>query len=204
MRTPNKSRRFDMLECLEDRQMMAADLMSGPIDEMGPFPTEDRPAVHIQDDSSTSDLEIGAEPSIDEIFIIPDGVIGTWTNVDDGTRGITQIQISQGPDGHHIQAWGSCVPADCDWGRTDLDLLGSSVNGPTVDYAVGSWNPGWKEATITVAFRGTHGKIVDFYNVYTDNTNRENMHQRYWLSNEGSMHEIDDQGNSELAQVLPG
>ncbi|MCP4192155.1 MAG: hypothetical protein GY768_16205 [Planctomycetaceae bacterium] len=204
MHRSKKERQFGSLECLEQRQLMAADLVGEPIGEIVPLPTENEPAAHLQEEDRTSNLDQEADLKKEEIFIIPDGVIGTWTNVDDGTRGITQIQISQGPDGHQIQAWGSCVPADCDWGRTDLDLLGSSVNGPTVDYAVGSWNPGWKEATITVAFRGTHGKIVDLYNVYTDDTNRENMHERYWLSNDGSMQEIENLGNDNLAQILPG
>ena len=200
-----KKRRFGIIEGLEDRQLMAADLVGGiiePVDSM-PKNTGDEPPVFIQAGEKMSDFE--AVPNLGQHqWAIPSNLAGVWTNANDNTRGVTKIQVFDGPGGPQIQAWGSCLPEDCDWGRTDLDLLGTSVTDVTPDYALGSWDPGFKETTVTMNLNGFLGKIVDIYHVYSDDSARENRHERLWLSNHGTMYEIDDLGNDELQDVIAG
>jgi hypothetical protein len=51
-----------------------------------------------------------------------DKLTGTWLNRDPATMGITQIVITAGNGALRVYAWGSCVPADCDWGAAEVGL----------------------------------------------------------------------------------
>lgn len=67
----------------------------------------------------------------------PNELAGTWLNQDPATMGITQILIVDQDGTLRVRAWGACVPADCDWGATELhftDGLATSVfdTGPIV------------------------------------------------------------------------
>ena len=199
----SNKRRFGMIEGLEDRQLMAADLVGGLVDAM-PQPQEPDSAMLVQSGDEQRDFTSDKNLKKDDLVVIPSNLSGIWTNANDNTRSLTKIQIFDGPGGPQIQAWGSCLPNDCDWGKTDLDLLGTSVTDVTPDYAIGSWNPHYKESTITIDLNGPLGKVVDLYNVFTDDSNRENFHERYWLSNNGSMYEISDFGNNDLQDVIAG
>jgi cytochrome c biogenesis protein CcmG/thiol:disulfide interchange protein DsbE len=46
---------------------------------------------------------------------------GTWVNEHE-TRGITRVSVRKDGVRMIVHAWGSCVPIDCDWGETDVDL----------------------------------------------------------------------------------
>lgn len=46
---------------------------------------------------------------------------GTWINEHE-TDGVTQVIVRQEGARTIVHAWGSCHPADCDWGETDADL----------------------------------------------------------------------------------
>lgn len=41
------------------------------------------------------------------------GIVGTWTNINSGTNGITKIAIWSRGAGLRFQSWGACVPTDC-------------------------------------------------------------------------------------------
>lgn len=43
--------------------------------------------------------------------------IGTWTNIDRNTRGITKMVFGGDGGGKiNVHVWGKCSPQDCDWG----------------------------------------------------------------------------------------
>jgi hypothetical protein len=42
--------------------------------------------------------------------------VGTWTNDDPNTSGVTSIEITQADEGLDIHPFGKCHPTDCDWG----------------------------------------------------------------------------------------
>lgn len=64
-------------------------------------------------------------------------LIGTWLNRDPAAEGITQIAITNQGGVLRAQAWGACVPKDCDYGTADLT---------------------WKEGTSTAIFN--QGSVV--------------------------------------------
>ena len=64
---------------------------------------------------------------------------GDWENVDPKTRGITRLSIFSSQQGLRVRGWGACQPAECDWGSTPLDLLGTHVEDrkPSAAFATG-------------------------------------------------------------------
>jgi hypothetical protein len=170
------------VENLEGRELLAADAGISIIDPNIDFPI----------------------PDISDIVIPIDPWVGTWDN-NDPAGGLTKLQISKGGDGgYDVQAWGNCIPTDCDWGKTDLNVLGTSVGDPTAtDYAVGTWEHGFKDATITVDRLGS-GFVVDIHNLFRDDSGRSNYRMRYLLSSDGNMTEMLTINNDGLADVLVG
>jgi hypothetical protein len=185
-RSVNRGSNGLRVEGLERRELMAADVF-------GPLPFENLPIggpAEVEPWVVPSELELDINPGlfddIGPIFPIVDPFVGTWTNVDPGTGGITKVQITQDASGHHIEAWGACLPTDCEWGKVDLDLLGTSVSDPTPDYAIGHWDPGFKDATITLEVV-EDGLVADLYNVFKDDSGRGGYHHRYRLTDSGDL-----------------
>jgi hypothetical protein len=189
------------VENLEHRELMAADFMALPLDA-GPLihPADVQPLLD-------NDLKIELNPDIFDdlgpLLPLIDPFVGTWTNVDPFTGGVTQIQITSDASGHHIEAWGACVPTDCEWGKVDLDLLGTSVSDNTPDYAIGQWDPGFKDATITLEVMDG-GLIADLYNVYKDDSGRQNFHQRYRLTDSGDLMQVYTLGDEQFGDMIIG
>lgn len=53
-------------------------------------------------------------------------VKGSWYNIDENTGGVTKITIEKPDSEIFVQAWGACVPQDCDWGRT-LGIIDANI-----------------------------------------------------------------------------
>jgi hypothetical protein len=69
---------------------------------------------------------------------------GTWINADARTSGLTKLIISElPPDGHvprmTIAAWGSCLPADCEWGEVPFFLLDFHLTQPSYRRGLALW-----------------------------------------------------------------
>lgn len=189
----NRKRQF---ESLENRQVMAGDVVAA----LPPGIDAVRPLADIQlEDQIPGGIEI---PDI--IIPVLDPYVGTWTNIDPETRGLTKIQITRQGGEHQVQVWGSCDPTDCDWGKSDLTMLGTSVSDETPnDYALATWDHGFKDATVAMDLT-TKGIVVDVYNVFKDGTDRENYHARYMLGAKGQMYAMSDPGSDQLSEVLLG
>lgn len=188
----NHKRQF---ESLESRQVMAGDTLPA----LPPMLENIRPIPDLQINE-----QLPAGIDLDIFIPVLDPYLGTWTNVDGDTRGLTKVQITKVGSEHKVQAWGACEPTDCDWGKTDLTMLGTSVSDTTPnDYAFGEWDHGFKDATVTMDLTRS-GIVVDMYNVFKDGSGRENYHTRYLLGANGKMTEIGDPGNDQLANVLLG
>ena len=101
--------------------------------------------------------------------------IGTWTNTDTGTRGITRIVVTQGGDGTlNMQVFGKCSPSDCDWGKVAAVAYSSGVqdNNQTVVSAV---YPKGFSNTIVVLHKNVFG-MAEVMNLtqFLDKSNRQN------------------------------
>jgi hypothetical protein len=197
--------RWAHIEGLERRELMAADLGgAGNLDLIhSPVIVDPKLTVEFQRNDLLPDRGVGGI-DLDDILPGLDPVVGTWTNVDPETQSVTKIQITNGSGGHSIEAWGACTPQDCEWGDTDLELLGTSVSDTTPDYAMGHWDAGFKDTVITIKLNSPKGMIADLYHTFKDGSGRENYHQRFVLEDDGDMVQVDDLGNDALAAKLLG
>jgi hypothetical protein len=98
---------------------------------------------------------------------------GEWKNIDNATRSLTQLNISRTGRTWTIQAWGRCQPADCDWGRVTLMVLGDSVTDNSPMYGFAHWDAGFKETQLTLRADGEE-LAVETYSCFKDNSGRAN------------------------------
>lgn len=72
-----------------------------------------------------------------------DNLSGEWVSVSPRTRGLTKVIITPERDAYSVEAWGKCHPQDCDWGRTNLTVLGNSVEDRSFTRGFAVWEPGF-------------------------------------------------------------
>ena len=96
--------------------------------------------------------------------------LGEWKH--SGTeQGLTRLSIKQENGNWIIQAWGKCHPRDCDWGKTELKLLGDSITDKSAKYAFACWNHGFKDSYITLRFdKGV--LVAEVFNFFKDKSKR--------------------------------
>ncbi len=99
--------------------------------------------------------------------------LGEWTNVDKENGGVTRLSIKSSDDGATLQAWGKCSPEDCDWGVTELHLLGDSVSDREQKYGFASWDHRFKLAHMTLRME-KNVLVADLYDIFTDDSGRAN------------------------------
>jgi len=110
---------------------------------------------------------------------------GGWENVDCNTNGITMLSISdaQPNDELKIQAFGKCVPHDCDWGTVALTLYGTNTTDNDYKYA----SAVFKQHSITcivILHMEENGQLsVDSFTTFKDT--RENYHMHYHFRKTG-------------------
>jgi peroxiredoxin/outer membrane lipoprotein-sorting protein len=85
----------------------------------------------------------------------PNELTGTWINQDPSTMGITHILIEDRGGSLLAHAWGACVPADCDWGMTDVHF--------TDGLATGVFDMGFIASRIYLV-RLPNDKLIAIYN----------------------------------------
>lgn len=68
---------------------------------------------------------------------------GVWLNSDQNTHGLKKLEITTEAARWRIQAWGSCQPKDCDWGKVELIWLAPSVISKDYTHAFAKWELGF-------------------------------------------------------------
>ena len=103
---------------------------------------------------------------------------GSWVNVNSDTDGITELKVTSTPGGNKISAYGQCHPTDCNWGRTDLHLLGEDVSDNSPTWAIARWGKGFAETTLVLRSRGERLQGTT-YTVFKDDSGRSNYRASY-------------------------
>ncbi|AIW14045.1 hypothetical protein VITU102760_11095 [Vibrio tubiashii] len=104
---------------------------------------------------------------------------GSWKNVDDGSDGITELQIKRNDDSYVISAWGKCHPTDCEWGETPLRLVALSPGAkPSTDEAIATWTTHFSDIRLIVVRRDSK-LIVTSYTEFTDKSGRDTYKMIY-------------------------
>ncbi|MDD7984990.1 hypothetical protein PQO01_08530 [Lentisphaera marina] len=105
--------------------------------------------------------------------------LGEWKN-SNPTRGITRLIISQDKGAWHVQAWGKCHPRDCDWGKTELKLLGDSITDKSAKYAFAYWDKDFVDSYITLRFdKGV--LVAEVFKCFKDKSKRLDYRSVYTL-----------------------
>lgn len=106
--------------------------------------------------------------------------VGEWTNVDQKSRSITKVIITNDGD-LTIQAFGKCHPNDCDWGTTKLHLVasmdGDSYNNP-FDFCFATWENDAANYSMRLNVgSGPNPKLhIESVTIFKDNSGRRNYH----------------------------
>lgn len=103
---------------------------------------------------------------------------GRWVNVDNGTDGITAIQIFQTGTNVSVSAWGKCSPTDCAWGNTAANVYGTNVSANPLDSAqaiAATFTTGFSSSLLLIQPEPSSGAAkvkVELFTKYTDGSNR--------------------------------
>jgi hypothetical protein len=103
--------------------------------------------------------------------------VGTWTNIDPNTRGLTTLHIALVGADVKLEAWGKCVPKDCPWGETEGTAYGSRIDAnASQDVRVISAHFTSKiTETLFVVHVAPNDRVqVDVLKRYTDHSGRAN------------------------------
>ncbi len=69
--------------------------------------------------------EVGSDPT-DADSTPLSRFTGAWVNEDEGTPGVTRVEIRAEGNTVFVHMWGACTPTDCDWGETTTDTADAS------------------------------------------------------------------------------
>lgn len=112
------------------------------------------------------------------------GLEGEWVSVNDRTRGITRIRISQDEAGLVIEAWGKCHPTDCVWGGVRLQPVGDHVDDFRSARGFAIWDPGFATKYVNLVSHRNR-LIVEVTTIFKDDSRRANFRMVETLRREG-------------------
>lgn len=101
---------------------------------------------------------------------------GKWVNVNSSTRGITKLMISANGITPYIQAYGSCKPKDCDWGKKKTLAYGNSVSSnlaKDTEYLSVNYTESFKNTLLLIRFEGAYLEVTTLTN-FKDRSKRSN------------------------------
>lgn len=98
--------------------------------------------------------------------------IGSWNNVDSGTRDITRVVVSPAGAGEvTVQAFGRCHPQDCDWGVVPGHGFADNVGSNDIRVVKARFNAGFKHTDLTLRLT-PNGLRYQILTTFTDNSGR--------------------------------
>lgn len=103
----------------------------------------------------------------------PADFVGTWLNRDRNSRGIIRIVVHPGMQ---VQAYGSCTPNPCDWGRAPMTTYGRSVTDRNHKIATANYNFSFKRTSLVLKTPRPGLMTLEDFNVFTDNSGRQNYY----------------------------
>ena len=135
----------------------------------------EKPAFNSPEDvSATEPRAIQAHTEF-ETLVGPGALIGTWVNVNPGTRGIVKVVL--GWTGGHlaVHVFGACTPTPCDWGNVNGLAYGDTVSSTLGDAFSAVYTTGFKSTLVTGEVKRTFLQ-VDTFNHFTDGSGRSDYH----------------------------
>ena len=107
---------------------------------------------------------------------------GFWTNSNPNTRGVTALDIDIS-DGHvTVEAWGSCHPSDCEWGRVEAYAYASNVSDNLVNdahFLSATWQFGFAETKMIIRLVDDDFLQAETFDHFTDDSGRTPYYATY-------------------------
>lgn len=105
--------------------------------------------------------------------------VGTWTNTNPATRGITRLVFTPNGDGTlNVQVFGKCSPTDCDWGKASVLTYGANVS--DADHWMGSavYAKGFSNTMLVMNLFPNRSLSVQSLTQFVDKSGRQNYASR--------------------------
>jgi hypothetical protein len=105
----------------------------------------------------------------------PSSFVGTW-NAPTNSRGVAKVVITGSGSNYTIHAYGSCTPANCDFGSVPLSVFSTSVSDPnlTDDGGTANFTESFATRQMTINLRKDGKLLVDLFTKFTDKSGRQN------------------------------
>jgi hypothetical protein len=123
--------------------------------------------VHVNDESQPSPGEVLA------VELDLSSLIGRWKNTNSGTRGISQIVISEADKNLRVQTFGACASGPRDWGESRVTTYAYSVAGNIVAGFELTYDFGSQETLVT-AIHNRGVLVIHAYHRFRDGSGRSN------------------------------
>jgi hypothetical protein len=105
------------------------------------------------------------------------GLLGTWANTDPATRDVMDIVVTAKARGIMVDAFASCTPKSCEWGKIPGTVFGADVNSVTGHSFEANWDFRFVRdvflATLTRP-RGVPTLVVKEFKTFVDPGSRAN------------------------------
>jgi hypothetical protein len=101
--------------------------------------------------------------------------LGEWRNRDPKTRGITRLWIHNEGLTLQLQVWGSCHPADCDWGTTNATAFAKDVgsrDATDIRSVEALFKTGFSESNVVMKLAEKATLTVEISTHFTDKSSR--------------------------------
>jgi hypothetical protein len=98
-------------------------------------------------------------------------LVGTWVNLNQTTKDIVKIVLTNNGGALGVHAYGACVPTPCDWGQVTGQAYSASVGGGAAVAFTANYQFGFKRTILTGHLHGEQ-LVVDDFNVFEDGSGR--------------------------------
>lgn len=101
--------------------------------------------------------------------------VGSFTNSDSATRGMTRVEITQTGASLQVQVWGSCSPSECDWGVVSGFAYSENISSNPVTSArtvSAVYRKSFAETWLIIRPLGGNRLQVESFTRFTDNSGR--------------------------------
>ena len=102
---------------------------------------------------------------------------GNWINENSNTRSLVNLQISVSGSNIDVQAFGSCHPTPCDWGKQPGIAFAKDVSTNVVsntERIMALYNPDFSKNTLVIEPINANRIKVTLFTQFTDNSGRSN------------------------------
>ena len=108
---------------------------------------------------------------------LPGGLVGSWVNVNPGTRGLVKLSIGTAGATTTVHLYGACTPTPCDWGAVNAVAYSTDVASPRAIAFTAQYVFAFKDAIVAGHLEGQY-LVVETFNRFKDGSSRFDYYGR--------------------------